>query len=126
MDSFLATAQFPHAQVLLRMGLALGMGLFVGLEREWRHKDAGVRTFGLIALLGGMGGLLGTPFGVACLVLVGALVVLMNWHQIGGGHRPVLSTSVAMLTTASVGILCGIGHTFTPVVVTIAMAWLLA
>ena len=28
--------------------LALLVGLFVGLEREWRGKEAGLRTFALV------------------------------------------------------------------------------
>ncbi|MFN9125622.1 MAG: MgtC/SapB family protein [bacterium] len=44
---------FPPAVVSL--GIALGIGLLIGLERE-RHPDtvAGVRTFGLAGLIGGL------------------------------------------------------------------------
>ncbi|MBV9581546.1 MAG: MgtC/SapB family protein, partial [Chloroflexi bacterium] len=37
----------------------MALGLFIGLERERRGKEAGVRTFGFAALMGGLGGLLG-------------------------------------------------------------------
>jgi hypothetical protein len=36
--------------------------LFVGLERERRGKEAGLRTFGFATLLGGLGGLLGESY----------------------------------------------------------------
>jgi len=52
--------------VLARLVLALGVGLLVGLEREWRGKEAGLRTFGLVSLLGALGGLLGMPYALAC------------------------------------------------------------
>jgi len=39
--------------------LALAIGLFVGIERERRHKEAGLRTFAFAAVLGAVGGLLG-------------------------------------------------------------------
>ena len=39
---------------LARLLLALLLGLFVDLEREWRGKEAGLRTHGLSALLGAM------------------------------------------------------------------------
>ncbi|WP_429819720.1 MgtC/SapB family protein [Ensifer sp. B1-9] len=47
--------------LILRLGLALAIGLLVGLERGWRERDApegsrtaGIRTFGISALLGGI------------------------------------------------------------------------
>ena len=48
--------EWPPLETLLRLGLALAVGLFIGLEREWRGKEAGLRTFGIIALVGGSGG----------------------------------------------------------------------
>ncbi|MFN8830567.1 MAG: MgtC/SapB family protein [Labrys sp. (in: a-proteobacteria)] len=54
---------------LFRLGLALAIGLLVGLERHWRERDAapgqrtaGLRTYGLSGLLGGVAGLLATSF----------------------------------------------------------------
>lgn len=50
--------------MLLRLGLALAIGLLVGIERHWRERDAepgsrtaGLRTFGLSGLLGGVAAL---------------------------------------------------------------------
>lgn len=47
------------------LGAALAIGLLIGVERGWRLKEeeegkriAGMRTFGLIGLLGGVSGLL--------------------------------------------------------------------
>ncbi|HZR07058.1 MAG TPA: MgtC/SapB family protein, partial [Myxococcales bacterium] len=126
MDGLYTTAAFPHLQAIFRLGLALGLGLFVGLEREWRHKDAGLRTFGFAALLGALGGVNGESFALVSLALLGLLLTLMNWQVIRRGDRPELTTSAALLVTGYVGVLCGVGHTFTPVVVTIATAGLLA
>src|SRR5436190_21239618 len=46
-----------------RLALALAIGLLVGVERGWRERDqgegtrtAGIRTFGLIGMLGGIWG----------------------------------------------------------------------
>ena len=48
-----------------RLATALALGLVVGVERGWRERDApagsrtaGVRTFGLTALLGAVAGAL--------------------------------------------------------------------
>lgn len=47
--------------LLVRLGLALAIGLLVGLERGWRERDApdrsrtaGIRTYGISGLLGGI------------------------------------------------------------------------
>ncbi|MDF5946674.1 MgtC/SapB family protein [Pseudomonas aeruginosa] len=58
---------------LVGLGLALASGLLIGLERGWQqrerpegHRVAGVRTFALIGLLGGLGGLLAQRWEPAC------------------------------------------------------------
>jgi uncharacterized membrane protein (DUF4010 family) len=126
MDGLQTLPSFPHVPVVFRLGLALGMGLFVGLEREWRHKEAGLRTFGFAAMLGALGGLLGQAYALLSLGLLGVLLVLMNWHVIRRGEKVELTTSAALLVTGFVGVLCGTGHTFTPVIVAVVTAWLLA
>jgi len=126
MGGLYTAESFPHLQAIFRLGLALGLGLFVGLEREWRQKDAGLRTFGFAALLGALGGVSGDNYALVSLVLLGVLLTLMNWQVIRRGEKPELTTSAALLVTGYVGVLCGVGHTFTPVVVTIAVAGLLA
>ncbi len=47
---------WPYLPTLVRLVLALALGLFVGLERERRGKEAGVRTFAFASLLGCLGG----------------------------------------------------------------------
>jgi uncharacterized membrane protein (DUF4010 family) len=123
---FVTAEPFSHLTSVFRLGLALALGLFVGLEREWRQKDAGLRTFGFAALLGALGGVNGQPFALMSLGLVGVLLILMNWQIIHRGERPELTTSAALLVTCYAGVLAGIGHTFTPVLVTVATAGLLA
>ena len=36
---------FAPYEVAARIGSSLGVGLLVGLEREWAHKEVGVRVF---------------------------------------------------------------------------------
>ena len=50
-------------ELATRLGLALALGFVIGLERGWRERDegegqraAGIRTFSLIGLLGGLFG----------------------------------------------------------------------
>ena len=43
---------FQTSGFLVSLAIALGLGLLVGLRREWVHKRmAGIRTFALVALL---------------------------------------------------------------------------
>jgi uncharacterized membrane protein (DUF4010 family) len=111
---------------LARLTLALFLGLFVGLEREWRGKEAGLRTHGLAALLGAMGGMLGTPYALACLGLMGVLIVFLNLQGMRSNQGTELTTSVALLVTTLSGVLCGLGHTITPAAVTVVTAGLLS
>ena len=40
---------FSSAPIALKMAVAIGSGMLVGMEREWSNKDAGVRTFAIVA-----------------------------------------------------------------------------
>lgn len=58
--------------LLVRFGVALGIGLLIGIERGWRAREAeagsrtaGVRTFAITSLLGGVLGALGGQVGDA-------------------------------------------------------------
>lgn len=68
------------ADLFQRLGLALAIGFLVGVERGWkrRHEEdrvraAGVRTYALIGLLGGVSALLGREFSVAAFVVLSAV-----------------------------------------------------
>lgn len=117
--------QWLYLPTLLRLGLAVGTGIFVGLEREHSGK-AGARTFAFAALLGCLGGLMGDVFALFALALVGMMVGFMNWRQLLLNKSLALTTSAALLIVAFAGVLCGQGHTFTPVAVTVVTAALLA
>ncbi len=70
----------------IRIGIALGIGLLVGGQREKVAKaPGGIRTFALIALFGSFSALLADEFGqwllaAAFLALTG-LVVMANWLE---------------------------------------------
>ncbi len=42
---------FPIREIAFKVGLSAGIGLLVGLEREWSQKEIGVRTFAISGLL---------------------------------------------------------------------------
>ncbi|WP_085316522.1 MgtC/SapB family protein [Derxia lacustris] len=125
--SLLPSAEWPYVQILMRLALSLALGLLIGLERERRGKEAGLRTFGFVSLLGALGGSLGHDFALLILALVGLLAVLLNVQTLRAGQGTELTTSAAMLVTCVAGILCGQGHTVSPaavmVIATALLAW---
>lgn len=125
MNQLAPVISWPPFDSLYRLILALGIGLFVGLEREWRGKEAGLRTFGFAALLCGIGGLLGDLYAVSMLCLLAVPVFFLNWQSLKENKGAELTTSAALLITGSCGILCGKGHTMTPAAVGVITAGLL-
>ena len=126
-DNALPVVAWPYAQILMRLALAVALGFLIGLERERAGKDAGVRTFAFVSLLGTIGGVLGTPYGLAALALVAVLVVILNQYSLRNAGQIELTTSAALMVTVMAGILCGLGQTIAPaavmVIATALLAW---
>lgn len=73
----------PYLELLLDLATALAAGLLIGTERGWSARDlderqvpAGIRTFGLVGLLGGVAALLAGHLGVAAWIALLLAVVL--------------------------------------------------
>lgn len=122
----LAITHWPYLPIFGRLSLALAIGLFVGIERERRGKDAGLRTFGFAALLGALGGLLGEHYALLGIVLLGVLIIFLNLQTLRSDQGTELTTSIALLVIGFAGILSGQGHTLTPAAVGVMTAALLA
>ena len=93
-------------QAVPGLAVALGIGLLVGIERERRRNTgdpswAGVRTFVLVALGGGLSALLG-PVGLAVAGAFTTLAVLAAWGRVASRDTG-MTTGFAMLVV----FLCG-------------------
>jgi uncharacterized membrane protein (DUF4010 family) len=119
-------ASWPYVPVLARLGLALAIGLFVGLERQRRGKEAGVRTFAFAALIGCLGGLLGGTMAPLSIGLLGLLVAFLNVERLLTHKDSELTTSAALIVIGFAGLLSGQGHTLTPSALAVLTAALLA
>ncbi|WP_254534999.1 MgtC/SapB family protein [Halomarina litorea] len=112
---------------LLRLMLAAALGLFLGLEREWSHRSAGIRTFSLITLLGALFTVLERDLllavGAVLVVLMGAALVVRGLFREDEGLS--LTTATSMLIAYGVGVLVGVGLITEGVTVTILSSLLL-
>ena len=125
-------------EVLLRFGVALALGLLMGLERGWERRErpegsrvAGFRTFGLISLLGGVTAYLGAESRVLLLTAVGlalaAVLVAGYWRESEREADVSATTTVAALVAYGLGALAGLGQltaaSATAVVVTLVLGF---
>jgi uncharacterized membrane protein (DUF4010 family) len=117
---------FPPLEVATKLAIAIGIGLLVGLEREWSHKDLGVRTFTITALFGVLAVLVSPQTALLGTVGVFVLIVFMNARSLLADRSLEITTSAALLVTYILGVLVGQGHFFTPVSSAIIMTMLLA
>jgi uncharacterized membrane protein (DUF4010 family) len=117
---------FPATPIALKMAVAIGIGMLVGMEREWSNKDVGIRTFALVALLGMLASLVAQSVANAALIGVFLLVAAMNARSILHDRSLEVTTSAALMVNYLLGVLVGLGHIFTPVAGAIVMTMLLA
>lgn len=110
----------------VRLAVALGVGLLVGLEREWAHKEVGVRTFALTAMLGALCWLLSPGFALAGWIGVFLLIAAVNARSLLVSRGLEITTSVALMVTYVLGVFLGQGHLMAPVAAAIVMTALLA
>ncbi len=122
----LFASSFSPLSVAAKIGVSVGIGLLVGLEREWAHKDLGVRTFAISALLGMLSALASLTFAIVCLVGVLIVIAYVNWHSVVAERAPEATTSVALVATFILGVLTGQGHLFTPIASAVVLTGMLA
>jgi uncharacterized membrane protein (DUF4010 family) len=117
---------FPPSEVAAKIAVSVGIGLLVGIEREWSNKDLGIRTFALTALLGTIAALFAPSMAIMSLVGVFLIIGFANARSLLVDRSLEATTSAALLAIFVLGALVGQGHLFTPVAAAILMTMLLA
>lgn len=116
----------PPIDLMLRLLLAAGLGAAIGIERELRHKPAGLRTNILIAVGAALfttvsirlGATSGTPDRIAAQIVtgigfLGAGALLRGEHSVHG-----MTTAATIWINAAVGMAAGAGEYATASVAT--------
>src|SRR5262249_51655954 len=93
-----------------RLAVALAIGLLMGAEREKRkgrgprRLAAGIRTFAIVGLIGGVAGLIG---GATVITLFGALVggAAIVAYAAGDRRDPGQTTELALVLDYALGVL---------------------
>lgn len=131
-DSF----NLPVGPAALGLGAALAVGLVIGLERGWREREqaegsrvAGLRTFALIGLFGGVSARLQPDFGAwplaAGLLGLALLTVVSYSAWVRSSGRVSATTAVAVLLTFVLGALAASGSPLLAAGVSVVVAVLL-
>lgn len=124
--------------LLSRLAVSLSIGLLIGLERGWRTRNeeghqraAGLRTFALTGLIGGITGALAQQFDSAAmigLVFLGFTAAFTTYHWLEAqAERNYSATSViAGMATFLLGTLAVVGDLAAAIAGAVATAMLLA
>jgi putative Mg2+ transporter-C (MgtC) family protein len=103
----------------IRIALALLFGAVIGIDREWRQKNAGLKTNALVAIGAAAFAMLSNTFGpgnhnpaqmaaavVTGIGFIGAGVIMHHGFTVEG-----VTTAATLWANASVGVAVGLGHT---------------
>ncbi|MFN4134379.1 MAG: MgtC/SapB family protein [Novosphingobium sp.] len=101
------SGQMLSGQISAALAAAVLAGLIVGVERGWAQREmpaggrvAGIRTFGILGLTGGLSGLL--PDAAMAVLLAGAALVIASGYRsaVRGDQLSATSALAALLTLA--------------------------
>jgi len=104
--------------IIFRIAAALVFGAVVGVEREWRHKAAGVKTNTLVAIGSAAFAMMSNTFGannhnpaqlaaavISGIGFIGAGVIIHRGANVQG-----VTTAATLWASASMGVALGLGY----------------
>src|SRR5262249_61466495 len=117
MEQSVAQAALDPSTVATRVLVAFVLGMLAGIERQWHHKNAGLRTHTLVAvgaaaftIVSSLGlGPTTSPMMIAAGVVtgigfIGGGVIMHQGHTVQG-----INTAATLWTTAAMGLAAGSG-----------------
>jgi putative Mg2+ transporter-C (MgtC) family protein len=117
--------EITERDAAIRIVLALVIGGVIGLEREWKSKSAGLRTYALVCegaalfMIGSLmlfnevraaGGTTADPSRIASNVVQGIGFLAGGVIFTGKGHVKGLTTAAGIWVTSALGVLVGMGY----------------
>lgn len=118
------------------VGLSLALGLIVGLQRGWAarleaegSRFAGIRTFGLLGLAGGVAGVVSAqsqPLATTILIATAGLILIGYWQTVRNGGSVSGTGSIVGLLTLACGFLATAGSPMEATVIAVSMVVVLA
>jgi len=127
----------PQAEIFERLGLALAIGMLIGIQRGWQEREgapgsraAGIRTHSLIGLLGGVWGMLvpltgPVALGFAAAAFAGTFV-LYDWQEMRDAKSHSAAGMVAGLLSFALGVYAALGNRFAAGSAGVAATFILA
>ena len=110
----------PNLNDLSNLGIAMVLGLLIGIQRGWVSRTkgpgeriAGVRTYTLVGLLGGISAILARDFGPwvipTILICISLIVIAAYWRSQDRVKDLSITSVIGTLLTYSFGLLAGEG-----------------
>lgn len=118
----------PPLEFVTRLGVAVLLGALIGIERQLRNHDAGLKTNALVAAGSGMFVMMAASFGepdrIVAQILPGIGFLGAGMIMRDGLHVRGLNTAATLWCSAAVGTLAGAGDLLTAslAAVTVVMA----
>jgi len=122
-------------ELAIHLAAATGLGLLMGLEREWSQREedsrfGGVRTFALISLSGAAASYAGRALALPALPLAAfaaiAALVAVSYFVTSGRGELGMTTEVSALLSFVLGMLCGQGEVSVAAAIGVTAVMLLA
>src|SRR5258706_1552632 len=110
-----------------KVAASAGIGMLIGIEREWAHKEAGVRSFAIATLLGTLSWLVAPTLAYVQVGIVLVVLILINVYAMWTAQSSQITSSFALAAANILGIVIGMGNFFlafaSALLVTALIAW---
>ncbi|MFC7202971.1 MgtC/SapB family protein [Haloferax namakaokahaiae] len=119
----------PISPRITHLFIAAALGMYLGLEREWSHKPAGVRTFALVSLIGAISMTVESEIVLALgglfVILLSALIGAEGLLDDEESRNLSLTTSASLFIAFSAGVMVAAEFILEAVVLVILSSMLL-